>query len=117
MPKDVLDTINDAMSSYISRIVAAATPVLAGVLGAGLYWLQNAIGIDLQVDPAVAATFIGTIVLGAVLAGLKWLEGRAGFEKAATELLVLHTAGQDAAGSFGDGSGAGDPVVPPGIDG
>jgi apolipoprotein N-acyltransferase len=97
MPTDVLDTVHDALTSYISRIVALATPILAGALGAGLYWLQNAIGIDLQVDPAVAATFIGTIVLGAVLAGLKWLEGRAGFEKAATELLVLHEVGKAAA--------------------
>ena len=94
MPNDVIDTIHDALASYISRIVAALTPVLAGVLGAGLYWVQDAIGIDLQVDPAVAAAFIGTVVLGAALMGLKWLEGRAGFEKAGAELLALHEAGK-----------------------
>jgi hypothetical protein len=89
-----MESIDAVLRSTISRLVAVLVPVLSGVLGAGLLWLQNAVGIDLQVDPAVAAAFIGTIVLGGCLVGLKWLEGRAQFEAAALELKKLHELGK-----------------------
>jgi len=109
MPADLLELVDKALSSQISRVVTLLTPLLAGVLGVALYWVQDAIGIDLQVDPAVAASFIGTIVLGAALTGLKWLPGRASFEKAALEMATLHHAGQAQAASDAD------PSVPPGL--
>jgi hypothetical protein len=111
MSNDIHDVIDSALTSGISRIVAALTPVLAAGIAAGLYWLQNTIGIDLQVDPAVAAAFVGTIVLGGCLLGAKWLEGRAQFERAATELAAAYQAGQQHVDSVGEGPRA----VPPGV--
>jgi hypothetical protein len=108
MSNDMQELIDNALSSGISRVVAAIVPVLSGVLAAGLLWLQNAVGIDLQVDPAVAAAFVGTIVLGGCLVGLKWLEGRAQFEKIAAELAAAYQAGQTHIDQAG-------PPVPPGV--
>ncbi len=90
MPSTV---VHDALTSVIGRVVAALTPVIAGLLAAALFWVQDAVGIDLQVDPAVAAAFIGTIVLGGCLTGLKWLENRGHWERAVLEGEKLHEKG------------------------
>jgi hypothetical protein len=92
---DLKAVLDQAMTSTISRFVAALVPVLASVLGAGAYWLQNVAGINLQAHVAVAAAFVGTVVLGVLMTGWKWLEGRALFEKTATELAALYHLGQD----------------------
>lgn len=113
MSNDIHDVIDSALTSGISRVVAALTPVLAAGIAAALYWLQNVIGIDLQVDPAVAAGFVGTIILGGCLLGAKWLEGRAQFERISAELAAAYQAGQqhvDAATA-----GEGPRAVPPGV--
>ncbi|HEY3020989.1 MAG TPA: hypothetical protein VGJ32_12400 [Solirubrobacteraceae bacterium] len=96
MHNDPMEIIDQALRSTIGRVVAALTPVLAAAIGAAALWLQNVIGIDLQVDPAVAAAFIGSIILGGCLLGLKWLEGRASFEKIAMEILAAYEAGNQA---------------------
>lgn len=125
----MMDEVQNALESQISRIVAALTPVLAGLIGALLLWLQNVLGIDLQVDPAVAAAFVGTIILGGCLTGLQWLRGRALYESTALRVAALHAAGASAMDEFetvdpndpdGEGTkdvmGPGDePVVPPGL--
>ncbi len=85
--------VHDALTSVIGRVVAALTPVLAGLLAAVLFWVQDAVGIDLQVDPAVAAAFIGTIVLGGCLTGLKWLENRGHWERAVLIGKKMHDEG------------------------
>jgi hypothetical protein len=87
------DVVHDALTNTISRVVAALTPVIASVIAAVLYWLQDAVGIDLQVDPAVAAAFVGTLILGACLTAFKWLEGRAAWERAVAAGTELHRTG------------------------
>lgn len=108
------DTIDAAMSSGISRLVAALAVPLAAVVAAVFYWLQNAVGIDLQEHVAVATGFVSTIILGAALTAAKWLEGRKEFEKIALELLAAYHAGSThIAGGGGDMPE--EPVVPPGV--
>lgn len=113
MTPDQASIIDRAMSSGISRLVAALAVPLASVVAAILYWVQDAIGIDMQIDPAVAAGFVGTIILGAALTAAKWLEGRKEFEKIAMELLAAYHAGAmhvDSSGGGGD-----EPITPPGV--
>jgi hypothetical protein len=111
-----MDVIDAALRSTISRVVAALTPVIAAALGALFYWLQDAVGIDLQVDPAVAAAYVGTVVLGFAFMGLKWLEGRAAFERAALAVKEAERLGSDfTEGEIGSSTmGARDPADPSG---
>ena len=88
------DVVHDAATSTIGRAVAALTPVLASAMAAILYWLQDTLGIDLQVDPAVAAAFVGTLILGACLTAFKWLENRGAWERAVVLGEGLHAAGR-----------------------
>lgn len=112
MNNDVKDVVDKALTSTISRVVAALTVPISAVIAAVLLWFQNSIGIDLQVDPAVAATFVGTIVLGGALLGVKWLEGRAAFEKVAGEIALAFHVGDAANSSVDEPTG----TVPPGLE-
>lgn len=115
---DVHDVIDDAIKSSIGRVVAALSVPILGVVTAVLYWLQNAIGIDLQVDPAAAASFIGALILGGALIVLKWLEGRQVFERGAMEVLAAYTAGRELAVPHAAQTGEpddGEPTVPLGL--
>jgi hypothetical protein len=112
MTPDQHAVIDGALSSGISRIVAALAVPVAAVVAAVLYWLQDALNVNLQVDPAVATGFVSTIILGAALTAAKWLEGRKEFEKIAMELLAAYEAGSTHVDSGGGGE---TPVVPPGV--
>lgn len=82
--------IDAALRSTIGRVVALLTPLLATAFGLLAFQIQKWLGIDLQQYTAVAASFVASVILGGMLLGLKWLEGRARFEAAA--LAVAHAA-------------------------
>lgn len=85
-----MEIVDAALRSTIGRVVALLTPVLATGFGLLAFKIQEWLGIDLQQYTAVAASFVASVILGGMLLGLKWLEGRARFESAA--LAVAHAA-------------------------
>src|SRR4051812_33717002 len=88
-----LEDLNEAINSNISRLVAFLTPTITAAVAAGLVWLQNALGVDMQQHAATIAGFVVAIVLGGCLTAAKWLEGRAEFETAAAAALALVPGG------------------------
>ncbi len=106
---DLLAQLESQVNSNVSRVVAfALTPILTTAAGAGAYWIQNVVGVDLQKHVAVAVGFVVAVAGGTALAILKWIENRGLFEKAAVELIHLYHLGT------GQPDGPPPPPVPPG---
>lgn len=91
----LLDTV---INNNIGRVVAfIVTPILLPLVGAGSFWLQDAIGIDLQQYTGAAIAFVVAVIVGVALAIFKWLEGLGLWQKAIAELHTLYEAGRQAA--------------------
>lgn len=89
------DSIQTAIMSVIGRWVAfVVIPAVTTSFTAVAYWLQNAIGIDLQAYPAIAATFVGTVALGIAGAGIAWLINRGKHEVQALNIKAYHEQGR-----------------------
>jgi len=89
--------IDAALRSTLGRVVALLTPLLATAFGLLAFQIQKWLGIDLQQYTAVAASFVASVILGGMLLGLKWLEGRARFESAALAIAHASEVGKAAA--------------------
>lgn len=70
---DDSDVVETWVRSMLPRIVAALAPIILAIVTAGLAWLQNVIGIDLQEHAAAYATFIGTMLLGGLGLAATWV--------------------------------------------
>jgi hypothetical protein len=81
--------LNDFINSKVTRVVTGLAVPISAAVAAGLFWLQNAIGIDMQHYKAVAVGFVTSIILGGALLAAKWLEGRAGFEQTLLRVFAL----------------------------
>lgn len=94
---ELSDAALDWLNSTFARTVALKlTPVLLPLLGALCVWGQDAIGIDM--DPAVAAAFVVSVVLGAAAAIVTYVRnhgrGAALLGQALLELEQLYEAGR-----------------------
>jgi len=65
--------MSDVEKTVINKVVVALVALGAPVLGAVAVWLQKVVGIHM--DPTVAATYVGTVVTGVVVLGLRYLHG------------------------------------------
>lgn len=92
-----MEIVDAALRSTIGRVVALLTPLLATGFGLLAFQIQKWLGIDLQQYTAVAASFVASVILGGMLLGLKWLEGRARFESAALAIANAAEVGKAAA--------------------
>lgn len=59
--------------SIAAKVTTAVVAVLTPVIGALAFWLQDKLGIDM--DPAAAAAFVGSVVAGVALVGFRYLHG------------------------------------------
>jgi len=70
--QEILDRALDWVESTLARKVALYLPtILLPLATAGAYWLQDAIGIDM--DPAVAVAFVVSIAVGIIALGATWV--------------------------------------------
>lgn len=91
------EDLHEQLNSQISRAVTFLTPIVAALVALALAWLQDKIGLNLQNHSAEIAGFVVAIILGGCLTAAKWLEGRAGFERAAIGALQIAQGPTDAA--------------------
>jgi hypothetical protein len=96
---ELQDAALDWVNSTFARTVALKlTPILLPILGAAAFWLEDTIGIGM--DPAVAAAFVVSVVIG--LAGVVTAyvfnhgRGAAVIGQSALELEKLYEAGRAA---------------------
>lgn len=82
-------TVGNAFESQIGKIVAfVLTPILAPLVGALAFWLQDKLGINM--DPAVAVGYIVTVVSAVAVAAGTWLHNRGKWEATVAETAALH---------------------------
>jgi hypothetical protein len=123
---ELSDAALDWLNSTFARTVALKlTPVLLPVLGAIAVWLQDAIGINM--DPAVAAAFVVSVVIGTAATIVVYVRnhgrGAAMLGQASLELEKLYEAGNvelaraDSATTVNVHGGGfdSDPTTPPGL--
>jgi uncharacterized membrane protein YeaQ/YmgE (transglycosylase-associated protein family) len=92
---DEFRSLLDSLQSNIGRYVAfLLTPLLLPLVGAAAFWLQDALGVDM--DPVAVTGFLVAVVGGLAAVLVTWLRNRGGHERAAAETLALLKAGQDA---------------------
>lgn len=91
---DEFHALLDTLQSNIGRWVAfVLTPLLLPLVGALAFWLQDALGVDM--DPVAVTGFIVSVVGGLAAVLLIWLRNRGQYENSAVETLTLLKAGQD----------------------
>lgn len=118
---ELVDQALDWVQSTFARTVALKlTPVLLPVLGGASFWLQDAVGIDM--DPAVAAAFVIAVVVGAAGVVLTYVRnhGRGAAEvlqmAIAQTISLSHTGQAEIDEATGTTYSGGDlPTIPPGI--
>lgn len=65
--------MSDVEKTVVNKVVVALVTLGAPVIGAVAMWLQKVVGIHM--DPAVAATYVATVVTGVIVIGLRYLHG------------------------------------------
>jgi len=107
-------------TNVLQLIITRIVPLImaSGVVLAGLAWLQDEIGIDL--DPAAVATFIGTTmaaVVAAVFAYVRNHGGAAQMGSVLLQILELKKQGEADLARMSSAKVPDGPTVPPGLGG
>jgi uncharacterized membrane protein YeaQ/YmgE (transglycosylase-associated protein family) len=92
--EDEFSRLLDTLQSNVGRYVAfLLTPILLPLVGAVAFWLQDALGVDM--DPVAVTGFLVAVIGGLAAVLVTWLRNRGKFESAAAETLTLLKAAQD----------------------
>jgi uncharacterized membrane protein YeaQ/YmgE (transglycosylase-associated protein family) len=91
--EDEFSRLLDTLQSNVGRYVAfLLTPILLPLVGAVAFWLQDALGVDM--DPVAVTGFLVAVIGGLAAVLVTWLRNRGKFESAAAETLTLLKAAQ-----------------------